>query len=359
MKIFNKIFQLKFLYIFFIIQSLIIFFFSTTKTEGKSFDINNIDISTPFEINFNKNKVINIGFEKAFFELIALIVNSSDQEKIRNITINEIKSMVESFSIKEEKFVNEVYNVSLGVSFNRKKIFNYLEKKNIFPSLPIKKRLLFIPIIIDESKNDLLIFSNNSIFEEWNNHIESYHLIDYVLPTEDLEDFNIIKEKFDFIEKYDFKEITDKYYLNDSIIALIFKNKDELRILSRIKIKNNLILKNNSINGINLNNNDQIKNLIVKLKTLYEDYLKSSNQINTSIKLVLNIKVENNDNIKLINFEKTLEMTDSISEYLIYKLDKNFTQYQVIFNGTSDIFLKNMKEKNYNFDTQNKIWILK
>ena len=232
MKIFNKIFQLKFLYIFFIIQSLIIFFFSTTKTEGKSFDINNIDISTPFEINFNKNKVINIGFEKAFFELIALIVNSSDQEKIRNITINEIKSMVESFSIKEEKFVNEVYNVSLGVSFNRKKIFNYLEKKNIFPSLPIKKRLLFIPIIIDESKNDLLIFSNNSIFEEWNNHIESYHLIDYVLPTEDLEDFNIIKEKFDFIEKYDFKEITDKYYLNDPIIALIFKNKDELRILS-------------------------------------------------------------------------------------------------------------------------------
>ncbi len=359
MKIFNKIFQLKFLYIFFIIQSLIIFFFSTTKTEGKTFDINNIDISTPFEINFNKNDVINIGFKKAFFELISQIVNSSDQEKIKNINLYEIKTMVESFSIKEENFVNEVYNVNLGVSFNRKKIFNYLEKKNIFPSLPIKKKLLFIPILIDESKNDLLIFSKNLIYEEWNNHKKNFYLLEYVLPTEDLEDLNTIKEKFDFIEQYDFKEITEKYYLNDSIIALIFKNNDELRILSRIKIKNNLILKNETIKGINIENNEQIKNLIIKLKTLYEDYWKSSNQINTSIKLLINIKVENNDNVKLANFEKTLKMTDSISEYFIYKLDRNFTQYQLIFNGTSDVFLKNMKENNYNFDTQNKVWILK
>ena len=42
--------------------------------------------------------------------------------------------MIESFSIKEEKFINNVYHVSLGVSFNKKKIFNFLEKKNIFPS---------------------------------------------------------------------------------------------------------------------------------------------------------------------------------------------------------------------------------
>ena len=39
--------------------------------------------------------------------------------------------MIESFSIKEEKFVNEVYHVNLGVSFNKKKVFNYLEKKYI------------------------------------------------------------------------------------------------------------------------------------------------------------------------------------------------------------------------------------
>ena len=64
--------------------------------------------------------------------------------------------MIESFSIKEEKFIDEVYFVNLGVSFNKKKIFNYLQKKNIFPSMPVRKKILFIPVIIDENKKDLL-----------------------------------------------------------------------------------------------------------------------------------------------------------------------------------------------------------
>ena len=120
------------LYIFFVFLSLIIFFFSTAKVEGKSFDIDDIKISVPFEIDFNKNKVIDRGFKEAFAQLIALIVSSSDQKKINQIKLNEIKGMIESFSIKEEKFIDEIYYVNLGVSFNKKKIFNYLQKKTFF-----------------------------------------------------------------------------------------------------------------------------------------------------------------------------------------------------------------------------------
>ena len=61
------------------------------------------------------------GFKKAFSELISLIVNSKDQNKINLIKLNEIKGMIESFSIKEEEFINEVYFVNLGVSFKKKK----------------------------------------------------------------------------------------------------------------------------------------------------------------------------------------------------------------------------------------------
>ena len=67
--------------------------------------------------------------------------------------------MIESFTIKEEKFIDETYYVNLGVIFNKKKIFNYLENKNVFPSIPKKKTFLFLPIIIDESEKDLLIIS--------------------------------------------------------------------------------------------------------------------------------------------------------------------------------------------------------
>ena len=354
-----KINHQKILYIFFIFLSLNIFFFSTDKINAKAFDINNIEISTPFEINFDKNEVINDGFRKAFTELLSIIINSSDLEKVKKIELNEIKGMVESFSIKEEKFINEIYFVNLGVSFDKKKIFKFLEKKNIFPSAPIKKKFLFIPIIIDEKKNDLLIFDNNKIFTEWGYDVKKYHLIQYILPTEDLEDMNIIKDKYEFIEEYDFKEITDKYNLENSIIALIFKDKEKARILSRITNKGDVQLKNQSFLNSNIENTDQAKFIIDSLKLIYEDYWKNLNQINTSLKLNLDIKINNLDYSKLSNFEETLNNNDLIYNYYISKFDKNFTEYKVIFNGTPNTFLKDMNDKNYSFDTQNRVWILK
>ena len=50
--------------------------------------------------------------------------------------------MIETFSIKEEKFIDQKYYVNLGVSFNKKKNFRYLEKKNIFPSRILKEQFL-------------------------------------------------------------------------------------------------------------------------------------------------------------------------------------------------------------------------
>ena len=354
-----KKYHSKFLYIFFIFLSLNIFFFSTVKSEGKAFDINNIDISRPFEINFNKNEVIDEGFQRAFFELISFILKSRDQRKIEKIKLSEIKGMVDSFSIKEEKFINETYFVKFDVSFNKKKIFNYLETQNIFPSIPLKKKILFIPIIIDEKKNDLLIFSDNKIYNQWNNYKERFHLINYILPTEDLEDLNLIKSKYNSIEEYDFKEVISKYNLDDSIVALIFKDQDKVRVLSKIILNNDIILKNQSFSKSDIENDTQIKNIIYSLKLIYEDYWKNLNQINTSLKLMINIKIKNNDNLKISNFEKTLNETDLIYNYFISKFDNKFTYYQIIFNGTPNIFLKNMNDNNYNFDTQNKIWVLK
>tara|TARA_B100001057_G_scaffold447938_1_gene487819 strand:- start:167 stop:1246 length:1080 start_codon:yes stop_codon:yes gene_type:complete len=355
----KNITHFKILYIFFVILSLNIFFFSTDKVDAKSFDINNINISRPFEINFNKNEVINEGFKKAFVELLSSIIKSSDLKKVKKIELSKIKGMIESFTIKEEKFINEIYFVNLGVSFNKKKIFKYLEEKNIFPSAPIKKKFLFIPIIIDEKKRDLLIFSNNKIFSEWGYDVKKYHLIEYILPTEDLEDINIIKDKYEFIEQYDFKEITDKYNLENSIVALIFKDKEKLRVLSRITNKTEVLLKNQSFSNFNIEDTAQANIIVDTLKLIYEDYWKNINQINTSLKLNLDIKINNLNYSKISNFEEILNNNDLIYNYYISKFDKDFTEYKVIFNGTPNAFLKKMSDNNYNFETQNRVWILK
>ena len=64
------------LYISFFVLTLIIFFFSTSNLRAKSFEINDIEISEPFENDFNKNKVLDNGFKKAFFELIRTLIKS-------------------------------------------------------------------------------------------------------------------------------------------------------------------------------------------------------------------------------------------------------------------------------------------
>ena len=110
----------------------------------------------------------------------------------------------------------------------------------------------------------------------WKNYIKNYDLIKYVMPTEDLEDFNIIKKNYENLEEYDFEEITDKYFLDKSIISLIFKNKKDIRVLSRITIKDKVILKNKTFSDINLKNDDEFEFLVNQLKTVYEDYWKQS-----------------------------------------------------------------------------------
>ena len=184
-------------------------------------------------------------------------------------------------------------------------------------------------------------------------------MIDYILLTEDLEDISLIKSNYEFIEEYDFKEITDKYFLNDSIIALFFKSKNDVRILSRIKIKDEINIKNQSFTNIDLDDNNQSIKIINDLKTIYEDYWKDMSQINTSIKLPIKVKASNLDNLKISKFEKNLDQADLIYNFSISKFDKDFIYYQIIFNATPNSFLKMMSENNFFFNTQNKIWSLK
>lgn len=234
MKFNSQLNNLKLLYNFFLFLALINIFFSTGKSHAKTFSINDIEISTPFEINFNKNEIIDKGFAEAFDELILSIVQSKDQIKLKNTSINQIKGMIETFSIKEEKFVDEVYYLTLNVSFNKKTVFNLLETKNIFPSLPLKKNLLFIPVVVDQNKNQVSMFSENKLFTNWNLNNKKYNLLNYVLPTQDLDDFSLIKKNINNLETYDFKEIISKYNIDDHIIMIVFKSNHKVTVFNKI-----------------------------------------------------------------------------------------------------------------------------
>ena len=94
------------------------------------------------------------------------------------------------------------------------------------------------------------------------------------------------------------------------------------------------------------------------MKNLFDDTWKKLNEINTSIKVPITIKIKNENLKKSNNFELFLNEIDLVSDYSIQKFNNEFVFYEVLFNGTVQNFINIMKNKKYNLNTQKKIWTI-
>ena len=359
MQIINKFLKLQKVYIFFISFVLFIIFFSTSFLHANNFKISNIEISSPFELNFNKNRVIDEGFRISFFNLLTMITTSGERDKIKNVSIKELKAMIDSFTISDEKFINNEYFAKLETNFNKKKILNFLERRNAFPSLSVKNKVLLIPILVDVENNNIHLFYENIFYEKWNDEKKNYQLLDYLLPSKDIEDLNKIQEMPNSIESYNFLDLINKYDLNDYIISIIYTDKNEIKILSKINLNNSLKINNQRYKDVNLDNEKDFQLILENLKTIYEDYWKKNNEINTSIKLPLTISIDSKNYKKITQLEKTLNSIDLISNFYISRFDNKTIQYKIIYNSSPQNFFNNMSKNNFVLSMKNNVWKVK
>jgi hypothetical protein len=359
MQIINKLLRLQKVYIFFTSLVLFIIFISSTYLYANTFKVSDIEISSPFELNFKKNRVIDKGFQVSFFNLLTMITTSGERDKIKNISIKELKGMIDSFTISDENFIDNKYFAKLETTFNKKKILNFLEKKNIFPSMPIRNKVLLIPILVDIETDNIYLFNNNVFYKRWNDNKKNYQLIDYLLPSEDIEDLNKIQEMSKTIDNYDFLSLVKKYDISDYIISIIYKDINEIKILSKINMNDSLKIDNQKYENINLEEKKDFQLVLENLKTIYEDSWKKSNEINTSIKLPLTISIDSKNHEKIQRLEETLNNMVLISEFFILKFDNKSIHYKIIFNGSPRTFLNNMKKNNFEFSLENEAWIVR
>ncbi len=356
MQIINKLFRLKKVYIFFTSFLLFIIIFSTTFLQASTFKVTDIEISSPFELNFNKNTVIDEGFQTSFSNLLSMITTSGDKNRIEKISIKEIKNMIDSFTISNEKFIDNEYFAKLETTFNKKKILNFLERKGVFPSLPIKNKVLLVPILVDTETDGIYLFSNNIFYERWNDVKKNYQLLEYLLPNEDIEDLNKIQKMSTNIETHNFLNLIKKYDLKDYIISIIYKDKNEIKILSKINLKDSLKINNQRYSNLKLNKEEDINKILENLKNVYEDQWKRNNEINTSIKLPLTISIDSKKYKKILKLEAILNNYDLISDFYILKFDSQNIQYKIIYNGSPKTFLNDMSKKNFNLAIENNVW---
>ena len=349
----NKINTFSF-YILFLIIFIIFIKFSTEKVLANSYKVSDIEISEPYNLNFSKEKVIDVAFKNAFEELIFTLLTSEYYYLNKDVNIKIIKSLIESFSIVDEKFIDKKYIANFDVNFNKREVLNYLYKNNIYASIPQKKKLFLLPILVDTNRSDISLLSENPFYINWTKFSKKYHLLDYVLPNEDLDDLNIIKNNINNLEDYEFKEIITKYQLKDYIIVILFKNEESIRVLTRIKFNNEFILLNENFPYKSIN--DDIEVIINSLKISYENSWKKINLINTSIKLPITISLDSSKFSLIKKFENKIENMDLVYNYYIESFSNNEVIYKIVYNGTPNKFLEEFNPENIKVDLTNNVW---
>ncbi len=348
-----------YLYIFFLV--LVFFFneFSTNNLLSKNYNITDVEVEEVYDINFDKTKVVDKAFEQAFKILSYKLIENKDKSKINVISLKDKKSLIENFSIGDEIFVDNKYIAQFNVQFNKRKILNYLNNQGLIPSSPTEIESFIMPILIDTNSNEIYFINQNIFYNNWNLNIKNYHLIKYILPNEDIEDYNIIKKNIGNIENFNFKEITEKYNLKNEIILIILKSNSLIRVFSKIKFGKKNFISNNIYNINDIEDELEIKEIIFNIKDSYEDKWKSTNKINTSIELPIRISINAKNTKFLEKLEKNLSSIDLISEFRIEMFNNKEIIYKIIFNGNPNKLLDIMYSYDFKIDPSNEVWKVK
>tara|TARA_S200000501_G_scaffold134763_1_gene127557 strand:- start:295 stop:1371 length:1077 start_codon:yes stop_codon:yes gene_type:complete len=347
------------LYIFFIFLTFNIIEFSTKEALAKTFVVSNIEVEEKYNLNFNKLRVIDRGFEKAFQDISQMTLERKDLAKIKDIPIDDIKKLIENFSILDEKFINQKYKSIMEVEFNRKKLIKFLDSKNITLSLPKKINVFLIPVLVDLENNNFNYLNENIFVKNWENVKKNYFQINYLTPNEDVEDYLIIKNNLQDIENYNFKKILKKYYQENFIIMIIFKRKNNLKFYSKINFDDKFeILSKNFINK-NIEDQSDLYSMILDIKNQYEDNWKSINKMNPSTSVPIRLSVESNNIEKSLKLENALGNLDYINSYNIEKFDNKMIIYKVYYSSNPKRFLKDILTYDINIDTSLTNWKIK
>ena len=320
---FKKKRSINLVYIFLLILIIIFNKFSTNNLYASTYQIKNVYLDKPYDLNFSKLQVIENAFKLAFTELVSKITFSENVEKFENIEIESIKNLIDSFSITEEKFINNKYSAKFEVNFNKRNVQKFMDRKSVFTSTPIEKKIFLLPILLDINENEVLLFSENNFYNDWNKIKEKYHLLEYIKPNEDLDDINLIRKNLEYIEDNDFKEVILKYNLQDYIIAIFFLETDNIKVLSKVNFNNKLSIINHTFENIDLDNRSNVKKIINNLKISYENEWKKNNHINTSIKLPLTVSLGSKNYNLIEKFEKSLINSDLVAKYYIESITNN------------------------------------
>ena len=337
---------------------IILFKTGNVLSENNIFNVNNIEISK--KTYKNKEKIIDEAFKIGFKNLINRLLLEEDYKKLSTSNLNQIKNLISYYQIKEPHAESENNDsVIVNIFFDKDKLHNFFYKRNILYSDLINSEIIIFPLLIYEKK--YFIYSKNYFYENWNTkEAETDSLIQYVLPVEKIENIERIERNKQNIFKLDISKFFEEYDNSNKVFSAIEINEKNAKIFLNSIIEGKQFNKTLFVEKENLSKKQFYNEIILEIKHIIEDSVKSQNLIDVRTPSFLNVKIklENKKRNNFFEFNNRLKNIDLIDSFYVQQLNKDYVLIKIRYLGRITKIIKKLEDQNMNLKMKNNEWVL-
>ncbi len=332
------------------------FLFKTGNVFSNSniFYVDNIIINN--KNNQSKEAVLNKAFKEGFEKLVKKILLRKDSELVLETNLNNIKKMISTYQIKHNEDLKKTDELVVNLSFDTESMNNFFYSKGISYADISKTNLVLFPVLIED--DNFYLFSENYFFNNWNdeNKEKNNEFIDYILPVENLEDIQLIKNSEDNLELINIKEILSGYDIENYIFLIIKPSERKINVFLKGLFSENKIIKNFEFDIEDKNRKFRYKETIRKIKQEIDEVWKSQNLIDVRtpsfLNIVLNIKKKND----LLNFQTVLKNIEVIENFYVLELNKDYAKIKIKYYGKMDKIKNKFYENKIKLENLDNQW---
>ena len=344
------------IYSFLFIILIILFKTGNVLSNNNIFNVNNVEISK--EIYKNKEKLVNQAFRRAFDQLLNRILLKDDYERFSRTSLNEIKELILYYQVVNPEKNDERDLIKMNVFFDKDKMHKFFNKKNVLYSDIINTEVILFPLLKKDEK--YFIYNKNYFYDNWNQK-ENDELIQYVLPSENIEDIQVINTYKDNFFKLDVSKFFKEYELENIVFLSIEMSESAAKILINTRIEGKKINKNLSIkNNEKLSEEKFSDKIISKVNNIIADLIKSQNLIDVKTPSFLNVAIKiNNKKSNLAEFNNRIKKIDLIDNYYVQQINKDYVLVKIRYLGKIDKIINKLKKQNIDLKMIKGQWQLK
>ena len=343
-------------YIFIILTATIFFFNSSRESfsEENVFIVEGIEIKGLIDINFSRNKFINKAFIVSFEKLLSKILISRDLNKIDDLNLNQIKNLIDSFQIFDERYSKEEYSAKFKIFYNDKKVKNLLRNNNISFSEPKNITIVFFPILFIE--DEIKIFTENFLYVNFEKINLKNDLINFVLPLEDIEDIDLINTIKNEMENLEAENIVNKYDIKNYAIVIMQYSNKTLEAYLKTNFNSKIFSKNFSYELDSFQNKKKLNFITDDLKLRIIDTWKEANIVNLNLTLTIHLKFYYEHPKDFYILEKNIKKIHIIDSYEIEEFNLRNTMFKINYFGNPKNLQDEFLKMNYQLENSKGMW---